>query len=77
MGCPVVRGVSALVDLAERNPAGRLGAAIAAWAQRNEDPDTIAARQHEARSVAWRTEPDGTVVITARLTPETAGPSAP
>jgi hypothetical protein len=65
--------VAALVDLAERNPAGRLGAAIAAWAQRNEDPDTIRDRQHQARSVAWRTEPDGTVVITARLTPETAG----
>ena len=65
--------VAALVDLAERNPAGRLGAAIAAWAQRNEDPDTIRARQHQARSVTWRTEPDGTVVITARLTPEAAG----
>ena len=59
----------ALLDLAERNPAGRLGAAIAAWSQRHEDPDTIRARQHEARSLSWRTEPDGTVL----LTPEVAG----
>ena len=65
--------VTALVDLAEHHPAGRLGAAIAAWAQRNEDPDTIRARQHQARSVSWRTEPDGTVILTARLAPETAG----
>lgn len=36
---------TALVDLAEHNPAGRLGAAIAAWSQRNEDPDTITAHQ--------------------------------
>lgn len=63
---------TALVDLAEHNPAGRLGAAIAAWSQRNEDPDAITARQHAARSVTWRTEPDGTVLITARLTPDAA-----
>lgn len=63
----------ALLDLAERNPAARLGTAIAAWSQRHEDPETIAARQHEARAVSWRTEPDGTVVLTARFTPEVAG----
>ncbi|MBX3313875.1 MAG: DUF222 domain-containing protein [Actinobacteria bacterium] len=63
----------ALLDLAERNPAGRLGAAIAAWSQRHEDAATIRARQHEARSLSWRTEPDGTVLLTARLTPEVAG----
>jgi len=63
----------ALLDLAERNPAGQLGAAIAAWAQRNEDPATIRARQYEARCVSWRTEPDGMVLVTARLTPEVAG----
>ena len=63
----------ALLDLAERNPAGRLGAAIAAWSQRHEDPDTIKNRQHEARSMSWRTEPDGTVLFTARLAPEVAG----
>lgn len=63
---------SALLALAERNPAGRLGAAIAAWSQRNEDPGEIADRQHEARSVSWRTEPDGMVLITARLEPDVA-----
>jgi len=65
--------VDDLIGLAERNPAGRLGVAIAAWAQRNEDPDVLAARQHDARSVSWRTDPDGTVVLSARLAPEAAG----
>ncbi len=65
--------VEALVELAEITPAGRLGAAIAAWSQRNDDPETIAERQHEARSVSWRTEPDGTVTLTARLAPSAAG----
>ncbi len=65
--------VEALVELAEVTPAGRLGAAIAAWSQRNDDPETIAERQHEARSVSWRTEPDGTVTVTARLAPSAAG----
>ena len=65
--------VDDLLGIAETTPAGRLGAAIAAWSQRNDDPDTIRARQHEARSVTWRTEPDGMVVLTARLTPDTAG----
>jgi hypothetical protein len=68
-----VENADALLDLAERNPAGRLGAAIAAWSQRNEDPELIRARQHEARCVSWRTEADGTVLVTARLTPEAAG----
>ena len=65
--------VGDLLDIAEQVPAGRLGAAIARWAQRNEDPDQIRQRQHEARSVSWRTDPDGTVVVTARLTPDAAG----
>ncbi|HTO01898.1 MAG TPA: hypothetical protein VL068_14610 [Microthrixaceae bacterium] len=46
---------------------------VAAWSQRNDDPETIRRRQFEARSVTWRTEPDGMVIFTARLTPETAG----
>ena len=65
--------VDALLHLAVTNPAGRLGAAIAAWSQRNEDPETIARRQHEERSVSWRTGPDGMVTITARLAPAVAG----
>ncbi len=62
-----------LIDLAACTPAARLGAAIAAWAQRHDDPEVIRHRQHDARSVSWRTEPDGTVTLTAHLTPETAG----
>jgi hypothetical protein len=65
--------VDALLHLAVTNPAGRLGAAIAAWSQRNEDPETIARRQHEERGVSWRTGPDGMVTITARLAPAVAG----
>lgn len=65
--------VGELLDIALHTPAGRLGAAIAAWSQRNEDPGEIRRRQHESRSMSWRTEPDGMVVVTARLTPEAAG----
>ncbi|HTN99367.1 MAG TPA: DUF222 domain-containing protein [Microthrixaceae bacterium] len=65
--------IADLLDIAVCTPAGRLGAAVAAWSQRNDDPETIRRRQYEARSVTWRTEPDGMVIITARLTPEAAG----
>ena len=65
--------VDVLLHLAVTNPAGRLGAAIAAWSQRNEDPEAIAHRQHEERAVSWRTGPDGMVTITARLAPAVAG----
>jgi hypothetical protein len=62
-----------LVGIATVTPAGRLGASIAAWAHRHEDGSVIAARQHEARSLSWRTEPDGMITLTARLEPATAG----
>jgi hypothetical protein len=62
-----------LLNIAERTTAGRLGCAIAAWSRRNEGPDAIDRRQHAARSVTWRTEPDGMVVVTARLQPHVAG----
>ncbi len=65
--------VSDLLEIAGRTPAGRLGAAVAEWSQRNDDPETIRRRQHESRSVTWRTECDGMVTVTTRLTPETAG----
>jgi hypothetical protein len=65
--------VEALVRIAETTPAGRLGVAIATWMHRHDDPDAIAERQHQARSCSWRTECDGMVVLTARLTPEVAG----
>ncbi|MCB1031300.1 MAG: DUF222 domain-containing protein [Acidimicrobiales bacterium] len=64
--------VEALVDIAAKTPSGQLGAAIAAWSQRNEDEEQIRARQMKARSLKWRTDPDGMVVITARLIPEDA-----
>lgn len=65
--------IAELLKIAGHTSAGRLGAAVAAWSQRNDDADTIRHRQHEARSMSWRTEPDGMVVITARLPPQTAG----
>ena len=65
--------VDALVGIATVTPAGRLGAAIAAWCQRHDDDEVIAARHHDARSVTWRTEPDGMVTLTARLPPAQAG----
>lgn len=61
-----------LAELAGRTPAGQLGAAIAAWSRRNEDPDDIDRRHHRERSVSWRTDPDGMVTITARLAPDEA-----
>jgi hypothetical protein len=71
--CLTDENADALISIAEQTPAGRLSAAIAAWSQRNEDPETIRRRQHESRGVTWHTEPSGTVRITARLTPEAAG----
>ncbi len=62
-----------LCALAERTPAGRLGTALAAWSARHDDPDERDRRQRRDRSLTWRDEPDGTVLVTARLTPEQAG----
>jgi hypothetical protein len=64
---------AALVELAACTPAGRLGAAIAGWSRRHEDPDDIDRRHHTERSVSWRTDPDGMVTLTARLPPHQAG----
>jgi hypothetical protein len=61
-----------LVDIATRTPAGKLGAAIAAWTHRHEPDHVIAARQHAARSCTWRTDPDAMITITARLEPAIA-----
>jgi hypothetical protein len=66
--------VQALVALAERTPAGRLGAAIAAWSRRHEDPEEIDRRHHAERRTSWRTDPDGMITITHRLPPERAAP---
>jgi hypothetical protein len=63
---------AALIAIAQRTPAGRLGAAIAAWSQHHEDPEQIRARQHQARSCSWRCDPDGMITLTALMTPHVA-----
>ncbi len=65
--------IGELIEMAETCPAGRLGVLIAAWRQAQEDDDAISAAQYDARSMSWRTEPDGMVTITARLRPVEAG----
>ncbi|MFN8036979.1 MAG: hypothetical protein U0V73_13670 [Acidimicrobiia bacterium] len=58
-----------LCGLAERTPAGRLSCALAAWLARREMPEQAERRQHEARSLSRRLEPDGMVVGNFRLPP--------
>lgn len=65
--------VEPLVAIAVTTPAGRLGVAIAAWSQRNDDQGQIERHHHDSRACTWRTEPDGMVTLTARLTPAAAG----
>ena len=62
-----------LVTLAEGVPAGDLGRALAVWVRDNSDPAELAEHQRRRRSVRWRTEPDGMVTFTLRLTPLVAG----
>lgn len=64
---------SELLAIAESTSAGRLGAAIAAWSATNDDEDDIRRRQHDSRSVVWRTDPDGMIIVSARLAPESGG----
>jgi hypothetical protein len=71
--CLTDENVDDLLAIAETTPAGKLGAAIAAWSRRHEDPEAIRRRQHDARGISWRTEPDGMVLASVRLTPEDAG----
>lgn len=61
-----------LLEIAERTPAGHLGRALSAWSARHDDEDTQHERQRRDRGLSWRTEPDGMVVVSARLTPEQA-----
>lgn len=72
-GCLDAGNHMELLALALVTPLRSLGMAIAAWSARNEDHDAIGDRQHESRSVSWRTDPDGMVTITARLEPVVAG----
>ena len=61
-----------LCAIAEQVPAGRLGHALAAWLIRNESPEETEVRQHGARYLNWRTEPDGMVSGYFRLAPDAA-----
>jgi hypothetical protein len=58
-----------LVELARRTPAGRLGMVLATWLMQREDPEVTHRRQHAARSLSWRVEPDGMVHGAFRLPP--------
>lgn len=58
-----------LLAIATTTTAADLGRALAAWLQRNSDPEDIEAYQHEQRSAKWRTEPDGMTTFTLRLPP--------
>ena len=58
-----------LVSISRRTPAGLLAREIARWQASREEPEETEARQREARSLTWRTEPDGMIVGTWRLPP--------
>jgi hypothetical protein len=64
---------AALVEIAMRVPASRLSAALAAWLNRESPPEATARRQHEARAVRHRLEPDGMTTFTITLPPLMAG----
>ena len=61
-----------LSGIAERTPTGRLATEIARWLGGQETPEVTERRLHEARSLRWRTDPDGMVVATLRIPPEVA-----
>jgi len=61
-----------LLDLAARTPAGDLGRALAAWSARHEDERERERRHRRDRGLRWRTEPDGMVTCSIRMTPEQA-----
>ena len=62
-----------LCEIAQRVPAGRLRHALAAWLQRHETPDETEARQHAARGLWLRLDPDGMKAGCFRLPPASAG----
>ncbi len=61
--------VNDLIEIAERVPAGRLGYALASYWNSESSSDEVSARQHANRSVSWKTDADGMMVITSRLPP--------
>lgn len=62
-----------LLGIAERVPAGRLAVALAAWSQRNEDPEKRNERHRLNRGLWHRTEPDGMCAAVLRLPPLSMG----
>jgi len=58
-----------LLELSWTTPAGRLGGVLARWLMDREDPEVTVARQQEARSLSWKTEPDGLIHGAFRLPP--------
>ena len=61
-----------LLEIAERTPAGDLGRAVAAWSALNDDQRQRDRRHRRDRGLRWRTEPDGMVTASLRMTPEQA-----
>ncbi len=61
-----------LLGIAERTPAGDLGRALAAWSARHEDEHERDRRHRRDRGLRWRTEPDGMVTASIRMTPAQA-----
>ena len=61
-----------LAEMAERFPAGELNRRLAARRSQTEDQSQLAEEQRQARNMSWRTDADGTVVLTCRLPPEQA-----
>lgn len=64
---------AALLHIAQRVPASRLSAALAAWLNRETPQEETARRQHQARAVRQRLEPDGMTTFTISLPPLMAG----
>ncbi len=62
-----------LLAIAVDVPAAELGRALALWLRDHTDPAALEAHQQALRSIRWRTEADGMVVFTLRLTPLLAG----
>ncbi len=62
-----------LVELARTVSASDLGRAIAAWLQRNGEPEAIEHDQQARRAIRWRNDPDGMLSFTVRVPPLLGG----
>ncbi|MFT5202747.1 MAG: 5-methylcytosine-specific restriction endonuclease McrA [Candidatus Aldehydirespiratoraceae bacterium] len=58
-----------LLEIALRTPAGELGRALAAWMNRNSEPEELDSHHQRQRSITERVEPDGMTSVTMRLPP--------